>query len=295
MTALETWNDKQLDLVRRTVAKDCNPDEFRQFIHICQGVRLDPLRRQIYCFVFNKTDPKRRQMTVVTSIGGYRSIAERTGSYRPDSAAPRLEISADAKSSINPLGIIRCEVTVFKHSHGEWFPVVGEAYWEEYVPTITNEDGVAHIDRKKTGWIKMPRIMIAKCAESNALRKAWPDDFAALVSEEEIDRAHSLDAWEGAEAGASAKRMEAIGGGNRILVSWEPDKPLQPVKVGEFYDAAMKFIREHKEEPSVVLIWKERNRHGLQEYWGREKDGALALKQELEKVETDMKIAMAAE
>src|SRR5690606_39480944 len=43
MTALVTWSDKQLDLIRRTVAKEATPDEFRHFIHIAQHTGLDPL------------------------------------------------------------------------------------------------------------------------------------------------------------------------------------------------------------------------------------------------------------
>lgn len=83
MNALALTDDKQLALIRRTVAKDCDAAEFDLFIHVCRAVRLDPLRRQIYAFVFGKDNPKKRQMTIVTSIGGYRSIAERTGNYRP--------------------------------------------------------------------------------------------------------------------------------------------------------------------------------------------------------------------
>ena len=282
MTAIVAWDDRQLSLIRNTVAKDCNPDEFRQFVHICKAVRLDPLRRQIYAFVFNKDKPQWRQMTVVTSIGGYRSIAERTGNYRPDCSAPRFE-HGEKDPATNPLGIVRCEVTVFKHSHGEWFPVVGEAWWDEYVPLV-GEEGKQHIDRKKTGWAKMPRIMIAKCAEANALRKAWPDDFAMVHSEEEVDRAHSLDAWDAAEKGAIEARVEAIGNASGILIDWMDNKPLEGIPAGQFGDRAISFIRSNKTEPAFVMAWAEKNRHGLQQYWSRDKDGALALKQEIEKV-----------
>jgi phage recombination protein Bet len=147
MNAIVTWQPNQLALIKRTVAKDCNDDEFNQFIHICKTVRLDPLRRQIYAFVFNKDNPKYRQMTVVTAIGGYRAIAERTASYRPDDRAPRYEMGEkDAKT--NPLGILRCEVTVYKRAHGEWFPVVGEAFWDEYVPV---RDGVMRVSPRRGG------------------------------------------------------------------------------------------------------------------------------------------------
>jgi phage recombination protein Bet len=278
MSALTLFEGRQLDLIRKTVAKDCDTAEFEQFVHICRAVKLDPLRRQIYCFVFNKHKPEWRQMTVVTAIGGYRAIAERTGAYRPDDRAPRYEYGEkDAKT--NPLGIFRCEVTVYKHSHGEWFPVIGEAYWDEYVPL---KDGL--IDGKKTGWVKMPRIMIAKCAEANALRKAWPDDFAGVEVEEEIDRRTiELSATELADEAAMNKRFEMIGGINAITVDWCNGEPLAREPVGTFGDRVLEFIHVHKlSDPSRVRLFQDRNAEALKEYWARDKSGALALKQEFE-------------
>src|SRR5262245_29617434 len=123
------FNDKQLALIRRTVANDCDEAEFGQFIHICKAVYLDPLRRQIYAFVFNKSDPKKRRLTVVTGIDGYRSISARAADYRPADKPPTIDYSDSAKNPLtNPLGIVRAEVTLYKWSHGEWHPVVAEVF-----------------------------------------------------------------------------------------------------------------------------------------------------------------------
>ena len=284
MNALTTWTDKQLALIRRTVAKDTNADEFDQFMHICKHTRLDPLRRQVYCFVFNKHKPEWRQMTVVTAIGGYRSIAERTGNYRPDEDDARIEYSDAAKDpKTNPLGIVKATIVVFKYSHGEWHRVAGSAHWDEYVPL---KDGV--IDTKKTGWTKMPRIMIAKCAEANALRKAWPDDFAGLEVEEEVDRRATIDltASELADAGETSERMARIGGPNQIIVDWCDGDALQMEPAGQFGDKVLQFIRAHKsDDADRVRMFASRNAAALKQYWALDKNGALAVKQEIERLE----------
>ena len=70
------YNERTLELVRRTVAADTNNDEFNLFITWARSMGLDPLRRQIYAFVYNKDKPQWRQMTVVTAIGGYRSTSQ---------------------------------------------------------------------------------------------------------------------------------------------------------------------------------------------------------------------------
>lgn len=265
MTALVEFQPRQLNLIRQTVAKDCNPAEFDQFIHICKHTRLDPLRRQIYCFVFNKLDADRRQMTVVTSIGGYRSIAERTGNYRPDTKAPRYK-KGEVNEKTNPLGIERCEVTVYKFSHGDWHPVTGDAWWDEYVPLYNGE-----IDKKKTGWVKMPRIMIAKCAEANALRKAWPDDFAALHTEEEIDRSHTLDltATELADQAATDAKLALVGGRDALTVMWDHGARLERVPSGRFCDAALQWARHPERTTTEIDIWWNANLPARTEYKAR--------------------------
>ncbi len=299
MGTVIAFGDKQLDLIRRTVAKDASPDEFRHFVHICQHTCLDPLKRQIYCFVFHKNDAAKRQMVPVVAINGFRAIAARTGCYRPDNRPPRIEYDEALKSPINPLGIVRAEVTVFQFSHGEWFEAVGEAYWDEFAPIVDEwgddeagrrrKTGKRHLDPKKDGWHRMGRLMISKCAEAIALRKAWPDDFSAIYEESEVDRQHSLDAWEAAEKGAVETRLEAVGASG-ILIDWMDGKPLQGVPVGKLGDLALSFIQQHMkdEQPSAILAWRDKNRHGLQEYWARDKDGALALKKEFERVEASM-------
>lgn len=287
MGAVVKMEGKQLDLVRRTVAKDCNAAEFDLFIHTCKAVRLDPLRRQIYAFVFSKDDPKKRQMTIVTSIGGYRSIAERTGSYRPG----RTETFFDAAMkdpATNPQGISHATATVFKYIHGEWHAIEESAYWTEFAPIKEiwenrEPTGKFQLDRKKEGWTRMPRVMIEKCAEAKALRRGWPDDFDGLYSEDEIAQAHTLDltATELADAAASEDRISRIGGPS-ITILWNDNEPLQRVPVGQAADRVLEFIAKNSDEPSAIAVWEDRNRFALQELWALDKSAGLEVKKALE-------------
>jgi phage recombination protein Bet len=303
MTAVTTldWNAKQLDLIRRTVAKDCDVDEFNLFIHTAKHLRLDPLRRQIYAFVFNKNDPKKRQMTIVVSILGYRTIAARTGNYRPDNKPARLTYDESKIGPTNPTGLVEAEVSVFMRSHGEWHEIVGTARWDEYVPTIdewrTNAEtgerepsGKSVIDRKKSGWVKMPTIMLAKVAETAALRRAWPDDFSGVYVEEEIDRTHTLDlsASELADMAGVERRAEKIGGLDGIMLDVStPNRtvPLIAVQPGQFHARVDEFLAANAEEPSVVMMFKEKNHRSLQYFWALDPNAALDLKKKFEQVE----------
>jgi phage recombination protein Bet len=292
-SAATLYDGKQLDLIRRTVAKDCNDDEFNLFAHTARHLGLDPLRKQIYAFVFSKDKPDKRRMTIITGIDGFRTIADRTGNYRPDEDEPTYETDADLKGPNNPAGLVRATVRVYKFSHGDWHKVTASAYWDEYAPLkdewAEGEDGRRRPTGKMTldtsgNWGKMPRLMLAKVAEALALRKAWPDDLAAVYAQEEVDRTTALDMLpsEAADAGAAEKRMEKIGGANAILIQWEANGPLVPVPVGKLADQAIDFIERHAEEPSAIAVWNQRNVHGLREFWARAPVDALELKKRIE-------------
>lgn len=299
MNALIEWNGKQLDLIRRTVAKDTNADEFEQFVHICRHTKLDPLKRQAFCFVFNKANPAKRQMVIVTSIGGYRTIASRTGNYRPG-LAQTIFNEAMKDPSTNPQGVEYGECTVYQYLHGEWHGITERAYWTEFAPLsddwVEGEDGRRRpsgkpkLDPKKEGWHRMPRVMIEKCAEAKALRRAWPDDFEGLYSEDEIDKTHSLQevelsATELADKAAEDSRMQRIGGRNALTVDWCDGGELQRIPAGQFGDKVIAFVKSNKDEPLAVLAFTDRNRHTLKEYWALDPGGALEVKKVLEPYE----------
>jgi phage recombination protein Bet len=264
---------KRLKLIRDTVAKQASETEFNWFIDICRHTRLDPLRKQIYCFVFHASDAKKRQMVPVTAIGGLRAIAQRTGTYRADNRAPRLETDESLRDSLtNPLGIIRAEVSVFQHSHGEWHEIVGEAYWEEFAPIVDEwvddpeagrrrPSGKRMLDKTKDGWRRMPRLMLAKCAEAVALRKAWPDDLGNLYEETEIDRHQTLDLMpsEIIDQTETESKLEMIGGKDALIVDWCDGGSLRRVALGQFFDASLKWAREDAKDAATIEHWMKRN------------------------------------
>jgi len=286
MSVPATLSASQVALIRRTVAKDCNDSEFDWFLEICRALRLNPLQRQIYAFVFNKGDPNKRQLTPVVAIQGLRSIAERTGTYRPDSRKPRYKYDESLKGPTNPKGIESCEVSVFKFAHGEWHEVIGEAYWDEHVPLDRSGEKIAF---GKDGWRKMPRLMIAKVAEAAALRKAWPDDFANVYEEAEMDRGEVADltATEMANKAEQEDRLAKIGGADAIMVDWMDGSPLDRVPLGQFADRLNAWLDKNADSPNTVAAWRDRNKHSFREFWAKQKSDAIELKKRIEAIEAE--------
>jgi phage recombination protein Bet len=288
------YDAKTLALIKRTVASDCNDDEFSLFIHMSRHMGLDPLRRQIFAFVFSKDDPKKRRMSIVIAIDGFRAIAERTGAYRPDEDEPTLDIDEASKGANNPFGLVKATVRVWKFAHGGWHKVTGVAYWDEIAP-IKEEWAYdeAYGKRKPTGrmtldtsgqWGKMGRLMLSKAAEAQALRKAFPDDFSNVYEMSEIDRAKATEALPAdvAAAGAVQERLEKIGARDTVPLIFDERGAIELVPVGAAADRCFQFIDANKDEPSAILTWQERNRAGLKELWAKAQTDALAVKRKIE-------------
>jgi phage recombination protein Bet len=285
---------RQLALVQQTVAKDCNSDEFNLFMEAARSYRLDPFRKQIMPLVFGKAskDPSKRRMSIVVSRDGLRVVAQRCGNYRPASDPAEIEYDAALVGPTNPKGIVFARVYLWQQDkRGDWFKVVGEAYWDEFAPIAEEwaegDDGRRRPTGKKVldtsgNWAKMPIVMITKCAEAQALRAGWPDQFGGLYAEEELDRAKATDltAAEIVEAEFEEQRMKRIGAANTITVTWGDNWALEAVPVGQMADRAAEFIRET--EPDTLRKWRDANRIGLQEFWAKAPGDALEIKKMIE-------------
>ncbi|MBR1206583.1 MULTISPECIES: phage recombination protein Bet [unclassified Bradyrhizobium] len=320
-SSLSWWdNGSSLSLVRRTYAKDCNNDEFGLFTMLCRELRLSPIRKQVYAFVFNKDNEATRQLTLVVGIDGARSIAARTGNYQPDEEPPRLEFSEEAKNPLtNPHGIVSCTVGVFhRPTPADPFRrIVGKVYWEEFAPIVTTGDPAAYeyvdtgdvwpdsgkpkmrrqlrqgaqetqrLDPKKAQWTKAGRNQIAKCAEMQALRKGWPEDLATVHEEAEVDRHASITDADYRELTPAelADQADATArleriGGPALLATFDGAGTLVRVPHGQFYDRVDEHTRAMT--PDAVARFADQNRVALQEYWAHDKNAALALKRTLE-------------
>ena len=157
---------EQLDLVRRTVAKDATPDELALYLYDCKRQNVHPLDKLIH---FTKRSGK---YTPVTSIDFMRMRAADSG---------EMAGSDDPIFERGPIAPASATVTVYRLTQGQRFAYTATARWSEYKP---DQDFM---------WRKMPHTMLGKCAEALALRKAFPKQLAGLYATEELDQADGSD------------------------------------------------------------------------------------------------------
>lgn len=280
----------QLALIRSTVAADCNEQEFNLFFEAARAYGLDPFRKQISAIVFNKKakDQSKRRMAIIVSRDGYRVIAQRCGNYRPASEPAQIDMDPTLVSPTNPKGIVKATVKLWQQDkRGDWFPVPGEAYWDEFAAIKDefgeNSDGQWRPTGKQTldgNWGRMPVVMITKCAEAQALRAGWPDQFGGIYAEEEMHRAEvDLTASELVAAEEEKTRAAKIGG-RGILFSFDASGVLENVPDGAVADRCAEFIASASDDE--IYRWSIQNRAALAQFWASQPGDALEIKKKIE-------------
>lgn len=179
--AVGTNWEKMQNVIREKYPK-ASDGELQVFFYQAKKSGLDPLTNQIHLVTRMNRKTNKYQSTIQTGIDGFRAIADRTGTYAGaddavfDEGLTQFQM---IKAKRNPS---TATVTVYKIVGGVRCPFVATAEWDAYYPG--KEGGFM--------WEKMPYLMLAKCAEALALRKAFPAQLSGVYSDDEMHQADGV-------------------------------------------------------------------------------------------------------
>lgn len=185
------FDERQRSALTALGVENATPSELALFFHQAQRTGLDPFSKQIYMIARRtyKNGEWETKQTIQVGIDGLRLVARRAANRMGQalsigSAVWMCENGQWYEAWPRKLGVpvaAKIRVTV---GQGVFDAVANTA---EYMPTRLDKSSGK---MKPTGqWGKMPALMIAKCAEALALRKAFPMDLSGLYTFEEMDQA----------------------------------------------------------------------------------------------------------
>lgn len=163
------WTQARLELLKATIARDLNNEQFALFVEVCKSRRLNPFTKQIHAVIRGGV------MTIQTAIDGYRLIADRSGLYRgqtPPYWCGKDGVWTDVWTKNENPFVAKIGV----HKQGFPEPLWGMAYWDTYA-------------NPGPFWKKAGAHMLSKCAEALALKKAFPEELSGLYTDDEMDQA----------------------------------------------------------------------------------------------------------
>jgi phage recombination protein Bet len=173
----QDWSVDQLAALRQLGLGNVSRGVMLQFLTTCQRTGLDPWSRQIYLL------PLSGGYQTFTGIDGYRVIARRSNKYRgqtkpewcgDDGVWVDVWLSRQVPPAAARVGVLNADFDE---------PIYATALYEEYCARD-------RAGRPNAMWTKMPANQLAKCAEALALRKAFPNDMAGLLTREEMEQAN---------------------------------------------------------------------------------------------------------
>ena len=164
-------------------------EDLAYFMLVCRQYNLNPLKKEIYA-VYQRSKVNGQwveKLEPIVSIHGLRQLARRSKNPTYAYTGKAVFDYKDAEK----IKLDSATVEVFGRFDGSFEAVkIGEytAYYDEFAKTHASDDeyGKYRAGDAMGTWKTMPRVMLAKCAEANAIRSIF--DIGGVYVEEEIGR-----------------------------------------------------------------------------------------------------------
>jgi phage recombination protein Bet len=175
---------RKLRIIKRMlVPESITDDEFVLFIERCVQTGLDPIARQIYAISLWDNQINGYKMSIQVSIDGLRLLAQRSGEYAGQLGPFWCGKDGEWKDVwLSDEPPIAARVGVLRKSFKE--PLWRVAKYTSYVK-LKKDKSPSYM------WEKMPDLMLAKVAESLALRSVFPQEAKGMYTRDEMGQAEN--------------------------------------------------------------------------------------------------------
>jgi phage recombination protein Bet len=188
MTAINTANEIDLHIwsaLKNSLYIGARDESIKMVLDYCKAAKLDPMQKPVHIVpmsVKNALTGKYEYKDVVMpGVGLYRIQAARSNQY---AGVSEPEFGEDVTCNLGGADITYpkwCKVTVKKIVNNTIVEFTAKEYWLENYASKKDEL------TPNTMWRKRPYGQLAKCAEAQALRKAFPEIISQHPTAEEME------------------------------------------------------------------------------------------------------------
>ena len=171
-----------LGVLESSLYPGASKESIKLVIGYCKASGLDPMQKPVHIVPMWDSKASRMRDVIMPGVGSYRTQAARSGQY---AGVTEPEFGPDVTENIGGVEItypVWCRVTVKRRlPSGEIVEFSAVERWKEnYAVKGGKEKSIA----PNAMWAKRPYGQISKCAEAQALRKAFPEVGAQPTADE---------------------------------------------------------------------------------------------------------------
>jgi phage recombination protein Bet len=194
ITAINTTNEIDQHIwsaLKNSLYTGAKDESIKMVLDYCKAAKLDPMQKPVHIVPMNVknslTGRYEYKDVVMPGVGLYRIQAARSNQY---AGVSEPEFGEDVICNLGGVDITYpkwCKVTVKKLVNNTIVEFTAKEYWLENYATKKDPNTKKDTPTPNSMWQKRPYGQIAKCAEAQALRKAFPEIISQHVTAEEME------------------------------------------------------------------------------------------------------------
>ena len=169
-----------MNVLRNSLYPGAQDDSIKMVICYCKASGLDPMQKHVHIVPMWDSKAKSMRDVIMPGIGSYRTQAARSGEY---AGVSEPEFGSDVTEALGGVTMTYpswCRVVVKRLlPNGLIAEFAATERWKENYATAGKDSQAPN-----AMWKRRPYAQLAKCAEAQALRKAFPEIGAQPTADE---------------------------------------------------------------------------------------------------------------